>query len=196
MKHAENILVLILGGTINGDWTKTEHIVRHGQNMTRVHPYRDKKGRLPVQIYLEDIKQRNITIKEISDKDSKDLTPQEREHAIQEIIASKRNGYDRIIYITGTDALTQIGTEIQFSCLPYPPIPVIMVSAMQEMTRDMDLETGIFNKTRMTDGFKTLDEAIDKNLTPGIYAPTTRGYHAPWNVKKDFERQEFVPRIR
>lgn len=192
----ERVLVLCLGGTMNGDWRDTEQItLGHDKPATNITVYRDDKGRMPAQIYIEDVlNHKNVTFHELAAKDSKALTHQDKQVMLDEILTAEYEGYDRVLVIMGTDTATETGALIEKSFSPDPGIPVILVTAMAEMTRDMDLETNRFI-TYKTDGIRTLEDALSDKLKAGVHIMTANaGYAPPSHVEKDFSNKRFLAR--
>ncbi len=198
-RNAENILVLCLGGTINGDHRQTVEASMGPHKTTQIKVYHDEKGRVPAQIYIEDVLHyENVTFKELAAKDSKALDDEDRLKLCDEILQAKVNGYTRVLVITGTDTAPQLGSYIQFACMPHPAVPVILVTAMkdEEMTRDMDLATNRFVR-QATEGIGILRDALTARLAPGVYIKTANaGYANPLAVEKDFINRQFIVKPR
>jgi len=150
---------------------------------------------MPAQIYIEDVlKRQNVTFHELAAKDSKALTHEDKQIMLDEILTAEYDGYQRVLVIMGTDTAAETGALIEKAFPPTPGIPVILVTAMAEMTRDMDLKTDHF-VTYKTDGIKTLEDALSDRLGPGVHIMTANaGYAPPSHVEKDFSNKRFMAR--
>lgn len=194
----KTILVLCLGGTMNGDHRKTRKIsLGEGKPATNIEVYHDDKGRTPAQIYVEDVlKRTDVDFKELAAKDSKALEDKDIQALLDEILVAKSSGYERVLVVMGTDKAVETGRHIEYACLPHPSLPVIMTTAMEEMTRDMDLDANRF-VTLNTDGIATVNDALNADLPPAVHIMTANaGYADPMDVVKDFQNKQFLAKPR
>ncbi len=187
-----------MGGTINADHTKTIPVDFKGQNATNVMPYRDKKGRLPIQILIEDVISSLLGVNpfeiiEIADCDSKDLQQSHYKEMFDQLDKAQRCNFNRVILVVGTDLATQIGQIVEKKHYPFP---LILVTAMEEMSRDLT-KTGLFDyyKETLTDGVHNFTSALGGVFQSGVHLLASDGqYYRPSQLRKDFTNKAFVPK--
>ncbi len=169
------ITLITTGGTI--EKTYEERSGKLENRRTIVH-------RMLHRLRLEDVE---IALHELMSKDSLDMTDQDRARIVDAVrtaggsreMPGTCNG---IVILHGTDTLTTTGDLLQ-SQISDPCVPIILTSAMRpyEMVR--------------SDAIQNLTEALfaARTLTPGVYCVAHgRALKFP-GVKKDRERNTFVP---
>lgn len=201
-KNKPRILVLNMGGTANADWTKTKRIAdpADGKTKTQVYPWRDSLGRLPGEIITYDVYGDDIDADylEISERDSKDVTPEEMADMFATIDDAKDAGYDEIVIIGGTDRLVEWGQETENRGLS---LPAVFVGAFREATRDLDASGDRFafapGKAMKSDFWERfLNALIHAPREPGAWIEAEGRFERARDVEKDFDNERFTRRNR
>lgn len=195
-KNHSHALVLNMGGTGNADHAKTERFVdpADGQPKTNIHPWRDSRGRMPAQIFLEDFHpELAADYMEISDRDSKDITEEQIGEMHRRIDAAYGQGYDLVVVIGGTDKQVDWARTAEERGLQ---LPLPFVGAMHEATLDYDAARGQFDyapgKEMRSDLWQRLLNALTRAPSaPGAYIEVDGKFERAHNVEKDFNGLKF-----
>ena len=121
---------------------------------------------------------------EICNKDSKFISELDRS-ALERAVITKAPDYDRIVVTIGTDCMTDVAQDLAQRLHNRPECPVVFTGAIWPLA----------NKDR-TDGHENLKLALlaQPDALPGIYI-AMHGLFLPCDqIRKDFEKQRFIPR--
>lgn len=161
-------IVLTTGGTIEKVYSEQEGAV---VNVAQ------KIGRYLQQLRLPD---REIAVIPVSNKDSLEMTPEDRAELVRKIAEMAWEGCP-IVITHGTDTMTETGRAIQ-RAFPQPAVPIILTGAM----RPLGFEG--------SDGLQNLTESLlaARLLAPGVYIVFHGQVFAADRAKKDREAGTFV----
>lgn len=165
----KKIYVITTGGTIEKVYSEQKGTVLNSAS---------KIERYLTQLRLPDCE---VNVIPLMNKDSLELTPQDRRRLAAELTSLLPHGYP-VVIIHGTDTMVETGLYIQKLFEHHLKVPVILTGAMTPLGFEG------------SDGLQNLTESLlaTRLLRPGVFIAFHGQVHRAHRVRKDRERATFV----